>query len=284
MATTPKRKSTGYAPYGGVHERLAGWGARTTSPGIGGSGGLFARDPIDEISPPVVETDPYWANVVLLLQPTGADDSIVFVDQSSYAHTVTALANANSGAKQSTEQQINGMNSIECDGFADLVRVPPSTVFDVGDNVDFTLEFMARFNTVSARQIFVGINGPLIAYFDMHRNANSKMVWLQSRGGASIIIEFDQVLVTNTWYHFAVSRVGTITRVFVDGVQCGSYDHISQSGIHVSGGNGFEVGCCPNIGGNSLGLNGFVTQVRYTVGVGRYTVGFTRPSSPFPVG
>ena len=94
--------------------------------------------------------------------------------------------------------------------------------------------------------------------------------------GTTTITSPSYTLSTNTWYHIAVSRSGTTTRMFLDGVQTGSSwtDTTNYTAVdYVCVGNNYPA---------TIGWAGYIDDVRITKGVARYTSTFTVPSSEFP--
>lgn len=85
-------------------------------------------------------------------------------------------------------------------------------------------------------------------------------------------------LATNTWYHIAVCRSGTNTRMFVNGVQVGSTFSDSTNYITASG--------RPSIGAFSDNVvasdcfGGYISNVRVVKGTALYTSAFTPPTTP----
>lgn len=84
------------------------------------------------------------------------------------------------------------------------------------------------------------------------------------------------VLSTSTWYHIAVCRIGTSTKMYINGTQAGSTytdsnNYIVGSGRPTIGGNG-----------NNPSSNGafYMSNVRVVKGVGVYTGSFTAPTAP----
>lgn len=88
-------------------------------------------------------------------------------------------------------------------------------------------------------------------------------------------------LSANTWYHIAVCRSGTSTRLFIDGAQSGSTYTDSNSYINgaarpLIGADGFD-----NYTGSNY-FNGYIDDLRITKGYARYTSNFTAPTAAFP--
>jgi len=83
------------------------------------------------------------------------------------------------------------------------------------------------------------------------------------------------VIPIQTWTHVAVSRVsGTIT-VYINGVADGTRalgNNFTSTVVTVGGSNG---GTSP--------FNGYISNVRMTNGIARYTSNFAVPAAPFPI-
>jgi len=80
---------------------------------------------------------------------------------------------------------------------------------------------------------------------------------------------------TNIWYHVAVSRSGTSTRLFIDGTQVGST--YTDSNVYVQGGN-VNIGNTHTQGTSQF--KGHIDEYRIS-NVARYTANFTPPTSAF---
>lgn len=86
----------------------------------------------------------------------------------------------------------------------------------------------------------------------------------------------------NRWYHVAVSRNTSVTRVFIDGVQIGldqadANTYHDGAGVLCFGAQAESAGAAAA----GTGFDGFMDELRLTVGVGRYTTDFTAPSAAF---
>jgi hypothetical protein len=83
-------------------------------------------------------------------------------------------------------------------------------------------------------------------------------------------------LSTSTWYHIAVCRTGTVTKLYVNGTQSGSAytdttNYIVGSGRPTVGGSGSSPGSSGDF---------YMTNVRVVKGVCVYTGNFTTPTAP----
>jgi len=83
---------------------------------------------------------------------------------------------------------------------------------------------------------------------------------------------------TNTWYHVAVSRSGSSTKLFINGSQTGStysdtHNYPTYEDRPIMGTNGYA----PTSG---YDFTGYLQDVRVTVGKARYTSNFSVPTAP----
>lgn len=185
-------------------------------------------------------------------------------------------------AQISTTQSQWGGSSIAFDGTGDWllsnVATPNLYAFGTGD---FTIEMWARFAAVGSGAVHHFYdNRPAStdgAYTTLRTNSSAQLEYV-ANGTARIT---GATLTTGVWYHIAVCRSGTDTKLFVNGVQSGStYTDstnylnpaarplVGASGYHLAGLNGF---------------NGYIQDVRVTKGYARYTTGFTPPTAAFPI-
>ena len=86
------------------------------------------------------------------------------------------------------------------------------------------------------------------------------------------------VVPASQWVHIALSRSGTSTRLFMDGLQTGSTytDTLNYIASPVRIGDGND-GVSP-----TASFSGYIDDFRITKGIARYTANFTPPTLPFP--
>jgi len=190
---------------------------------------------------------------------------------SAAQHNLTLAGNANT----STDQAKFGDTSLHLDGTGDWAYVYPQ-VFKFGTG-DFTIEFQMRFTAVA---------NVTIASFLSAANASDLAPHIYSEGSGVIkyyvgsigAVITGSALSANQWYHIAVSRSGTSTKLFVDGTQSGSTYSDSNNyvaGPLVLGGYGY-----PAVDTGGSNMNGFIDEVRISK-MARYTNNFTAPTAPF---
>ena len=211
------------------------------------------------------------ANTSLLLNYTNA--GITDATAKNVAETV-------GGAAISTAQSKFGGSSMAFDGTGDWLIVPSSVNYTMGSG-DFTWELWLRTNVIPVSEfdaIFdtrpASTQGAYqLLYLDQ---VDGKIkYWVSS---ADRIVSTNAISI-NTWYHVALTRSGTSTKLFIDGTQTGSTYTDStvylQSSLIIGGSYG---------GGASIGrgFNGYMSDFRVTKGYARYTANFTPPTQAFP--
>lgn len=166
-----------------------------------------------------------------------------------------------------------GTGSIKFDGTGDWLQAPSSPLFGLGTG-DFTIEFWVYFNNLTGAQTIIDFR-PGVA------SSTAVAIYMNTSNMILYVSNADKIVggtVSATqWYHVALSRSGTSTRLFLNGTQVGSTftdstNYNTPAPIRIGNNNdGFANG----------GLNGAVDDLRITKGIARYTGDFTPPSSPF---
>ena len=155
--------------------------------------------------------------------------------------------------------------SVGFDGDLDYLDVSSNSAFTIGTS-DFTLE--------GYMYVVSGTTGTL---YDSRTGLTtvSPVIYLNS-GVLTYFVTNNRItgptLNAGKWYHIAVSRSGTDTRMFVDGVQVGTT---------YTDNNDYVVGA-PKIGAGYLNgnlLNGYISNLRLVIGSALYTSTFTPPNS-----
>lgn len=146
-----------------------------------------------------------------------------------------------------------------------------STVFGTGD---WTIEAWVHMTSVTgSRNIYDGRgsatqNIPTIYY--------NGALYYYTAGGNRIT---GGTLSADTWYHIAVARSGTSTKMFVDGTQVGSTYSDSINYVRDSlARSAYWGNYAGNLGGDYIG---YMQNMRITRGLARYTANFTAPTAGF---
>ena len=213
-------------------------------------------------------TDPNWAIVVLLaLNENGADGTTSFIDQSSIARTLTA----NGNAQWDTAAFPTGMTSSGLfDGTGDNVAAADSADWDLPG--DFTLEGMVKWSTGAFRIVTHWTGG---VGWSSYVNTTTNMGFTANGSNFNITCS-----ALSGWHHVAWTRVGSGTNnctAWLDGVSQGTFTNTTS----FTGSNRMMIGQNDD-GSFPQGWIGWISNVRITKGVARYTAGFTPPSLPLP--
>ena len=220
--------------------------------------------------------DVYFPQTSLLLPFDGSDAATSTSDLSNRNATVTFAGTA----QLSTGQSKFGGSSLLLDGNSDYLTISDSYWASAINSGDWTVEFWVRFAALGSNEELVGNRG--------NTGGNSSNGWALRKTTSNNIIlywyeggEFNYLnnsqgsqtaLSADTWYHIAVTRSGNAWRLFLNGTQ---EDTVTDSGTIVSSNeNRLFIG---NFGVNYL--NGYMDDLRITVGQARYTSNFTAPTT-----
>lgn len=220
-------------------------------------------------------SDPNFSQVSLLLHLNGANGSTTFTDNSP----VGCSFGANNSAALSTAQKKFGTASLSLNGTSYLTtRTDTSAAFTFGTG-DFTIELFAYFTTINPTTLLYDVRpGGNGLYSTIYMSGSGNLQYYVN-GGNRIT---GPLLTTGTWYHIAVARSGTSTKMFLDGTQVGAT--YTDSNNYANGG-----ALRPLIGASAFsttfgvnGVIGYIDEVRVTKGVARYTANTTAPTAEFP--
>jgi hypothetical protein len=163
------------------------------------------------------------------------------------------------------------------DGTGDYLLSNPATtdLYAFGSG-DWTIEFWAYLNSVTGTQTFYDGRPASVTTTQPTIYMASAVVTYYANGSDRIT---GSTLSTGQWYHIAVSRSGTSTKMFVNGTQVGStYTdstvYTNTAGRPVIAANGSSFGNFP--------LNGYLDDFRVTKGYARYVSNFSVPTAAFP--
>ena len=179
-------------------------------------------------------------------------------------------ATFNGDAQLDTAQKRFGTASLLLDGTGDYLSIPTSTEFGFG-TADFTIECWIRPADVTGAKAILDFRttGTELSSYLYLDAANIKYFV-----NGSAVITGTETLAADTWYHIAISRSGTDTKLFVNGAQDGSTwtdssDYGSTKPLRI----GTTIA-------DSDGFNGHIDEVRVSTSA-RYTAAFTAPVGIF---
>ena len=231
--------------------------------------------------------DLYFAKVILLLHGNGANGSTTFTDSSNNALVPTPVGNV----QISTAQSKFGGSSILFDGSGDGLSYATNSLFNLGAD-DFTIEawvYLAGNSPLSAsntRHAAIcasqGASGSTTALqLLVLGNSTTTGTGLQFDNivsGSQTSITYTGTIAQGVWHHVAVSRRGTLTRLFLDGA-CVAVGTLGNQSI--ANPNALTVGRSVYTG-YPYDFNGYIDDFRFSR-VARYTANFTPPQS-YPTG
>lgn len=211
--------------------------------------------------------DLYWNSVVLAMHMDDAGLSDL------KGHAVTLSGNA---ARSSAQSKFGGYSAY-FDGSGDFlypVNSGPDFAFGTGD---FTVEMWVYLPSLGvARMLYDGrppsTNGLYVSTYVSATNTINFFVSSVTR------ITGTTALAAMTWYHVALCRSGTSTKLFLNGVQEGA--------TYSDGNNYLGAANRPFIGidgynSSANAMLGYIDDLRVTKGVARYTANFTVPAEAF---
>mgnify|MGYP003650783257 CR=1 FL=1 len=139
---------------------------------------------------------------------------------------------------------------------------------------DFTIEGWFRFTSVGTTQYLIDQrnSGTATAIIPTLYLDSTNVIIYYVNGAARIT--GTGAITTNTWYHIAVSRSGTSTKLFVNGTQDGS----TYSDTNNYAASRVSIGSAGNAAGSYL--NGYASSIRLSKGFAYYTANFTPSTIP----
>jgi len=218
----------------------------------------------------MVEADPFFNNVSLLLHGDGANGSTTIVDSSPSPKTVTPVGNAQiSTAIVDPFGRVDaGVIELGPNGYA---TAPAGSSFSFGTD-DFTIETWVYRVTADSNNNAIWSNGSLqsgsFGFYILNNRLRADFYL-----GAAFVAS--STLGLNQWYHIAFTRKGDTFRWFLNG----TVDHQSTPGPQNNTSNLCELGRVWQTPSNQLI---YIDDFRITKGVARYTANFTPPTAPFP--
>ena len=218
--------------------------------------------------------DPYFMYNSLLLPGNGTNlaQNNTFLDGSTNKFTITRTGNTTQG----TFSPYGNLWSNYFDGSVDYLTIATDAAFGYGTS-DFTIEGWFYFNTVAADQtVFSNLTSAASVNPHLYVNITTNTLRYYTNGADRIT---SSALVANTWYHVAVARSGSSTKLFVNGVQAGStYTDTNDYGATAPAGIGtyFSAG----VPVTTSTLNGYASNIRVVKGTALYTSDFTPSTTP----
>jgi hypothetical protein len=181
------------------------------------------------------------------------------------------VVNVNGNAQLATAVKKFGTSSLALDGNGDYLTSASTPDFEFGTGA-FTIEAWI-YNTVipGTNQMIFDFRSATPQWAPtFYINATTNTLRFFANG--NLLTESTSAIPLNTWTHVALSKSGTSTRIFINGVQSGlTY---SDTNTYIQG--PLTIGARYD---GTTAFNGYIDDVRITKGLGRYTTTFAPPSS-----
>lgn len=221
--------------------------------------------------------DVHFPNVKLLMPFNGSNGATSTSDLSNKNNTSSFSGNA----QISTAQSKFGGSSLAFDGTGDKITIGDSYWNDAISTGDFTIEYWLRINVQSTSQRTItnytgstngwGMYYSSSNYLDFFWRHSSSWYYLNNEGGGT-----KSAIPNDTWTHVAVTRSDDTWRLFLNGTAENTRTSLAHT-IVTSSQNELTLGCRPDTG--TQYLNGYIDDLRITVGEARYTSNFTAPTT-----
>lgn len=235
-------------------------------------------------------TDPYFANVSLLLTGQGTVNSRVIVDSSINSWNIT---NGTNSISYSANNPKVGTTSIAFPGIGSYLRIPQAGVANFGSG-NWTIEGWMKFSSAATYQTILWLNGVpgANAYggvrLDISNGAGNAnklriLIGYTGVGWATTNLYSTTLLSNNIWYYFTLVRNGATVTLYVNGVAEGTYN-IGANSIYSAAENWIGAKNTGSAGTPLVNtpMTGNIEQLRITTGVARYTANFTPPNTLMP--
>lgn len=237
-----------------------------------------------------IDTDPYYIDDLVVNDAAGTYNNDFVGD----AKVITLLPdgdNATVNGWTPHPRERFGAGIVQIPGSTSIVKSVDNALFELGSG-DFTIEGQVRFNSLPGTSDKAVIfakwdeDGDNERSYELYKAGptldSGDLVFKISTDGAigteTILNRWPWQPTLNQWYHIAIVRNTALTYLFIDGEQVG--EAIADANTYFDGTAQFTMGA--EIGQADTSFDGFMDEVRFTKGVGRYTADFSPPTANFP--
>lgn len=213
------------------------------------------------------DTDPFIANVVLLMHFDGANNGTNFVDQ--MGHVITR----NGNPLLLTDNPLSGQSSGHFSASTgDWLSLAASV--DWAFPGDFTIEGTLRPDVTGSQTIIGCTTGANSWSFALNAASTTPVWWYNGNAWTGNV----GTGVPGVPHKFALVRSGSTLTLYYDGVKNGN----PATGITGTYGNSTSLLSIGAQSGGSVPFSGYLDEIRITKGVARYLTDYTPRVSPFP--
>jgi len=196
------------------------------------------------------------SNTGLMLHMDGANDGVIFTDNSDSPHTITV------GGDTHTDTAVKkfGTASAQFDGTGDYLSAPDSSDWNMFANTSDsrTLDFWVNHTSVSSGKVYFMAREAGSDYWYINHLSGTD-IKVYGKIGDSVFIDSSGTAFSNTgaWHHIALVKVANVVALYVDGTQI-TYATFSTTR---------DFAAILNIGsqdGDSDFYNGYMDEVRWS--------------------
>lgn len=228
--------------------------------------------------PPASGSDPYFSKVVFLLHGDGANGSTSFSEVNG--NTVTPSGNT----QISTAKTKTGGSSMLFDGAGDYLTIPSKMMFDLGDI--YTIDCWVNPNSITSnfgllhRGFYTTTNNSWSGMaFSTRWLGSALRVYFYATGFADEqYLDIPGAFTAGVWTHLEIGRSGTTGYVFINGTLAGTKTGLSTPAASAQP---LKIGVWDYSAGAEY-FNGYLQDVRITLGAIRHTAAFTPSSARLP--
>jgi hypothetical protein len=172
----------------------------------------FTPNPNKFLNDSFIETVPLYYNDVSLL--LNGEDTIA-KDKSFRNHPITLVGNISS---DSIVVPYAGCKSMRFDGTTSHMSVPITQALNLGGLTDWTVEFWFRSDLISTTQNL--LDRANFGTLTIILNSSLIKIYLDDNGATPDVINGEAAtptLLSNIWYHFALTKKGNLLRAYLNG-------------------------------------------------------------------
>lgn len=211
-----------------------------------------------------VSGDAYLKNTTLLLN--GETFAKPFINDASTSNSHITITGDTKPV--TINPYTPGYYSAYFDGTGDYLTVASNAAFTFGTG-DFTIEAWIYMTATSSATIFDNRTASTSLHPVFYYTGSNFSLYV---AGSGVIT--GPAAVPNKWYHVAISKVSSSTKMFINGVQVGST--YSDTNNYATSGT---VGIGAGLSAGNL-TTGYISNLRVVKGTGLYTTTFTPSTTP----
>ena len=216
-------------------------------------------------------------NTVLLTcqSPTFVDNSVNgFTVTSIGVPTVQPISPFPPVPGTSYSAAVNG-GSIYLDGINNYLTTSNNAVLQFGTG-NYTVEYWIYNETLTSNQVHIDfrtVNAASGGAIQIYSTSTGSVLVYGGNTTATLLMTSSINIKTGSWHHIAVTRAGSATKLFINGVQAGSATDSTSYGLGAA-----WIGTTASAG-NSY-VKGYISDFRVLKGTAQYITSFIPPIAP----